>query len=294
MTNDRMQVPTSLVRKLIEEQFPQWAGLPIKPVSTSGWDNHTFHLGECMSVRLPSAERYVAQVEKEHRWLPWLKVRLPFTIAEPIAMGEPGAAYPWPWSIYRWLPGEAASKDNVPKKSKFAYELASFINHLLEIDATTGPLVGEHNFYRGGPLSTYEYETIKALDVLGDDVPQREAHRCWKEAMRSHWTEAPVWIHGDLSPSNILVQEASLSAVIDFGGCGVGDPACDLAIAWTFFSGESRDILLHETCLDAATQARGRGWALWKALIVLVENIKKNPLVANRARSVVKACCQGF
>ena len=114
---DRPHLDVSLVRRLVATQFPEWAGLPVKPVEPGGWDNRTFHLGEHMSVRLPSAARYVLQVEGEHQWLPILAPQLPLPIPVPLAMGRPADGYPWPWSVYRWIDGETATIGRVPRQS---------------------------------------------------------------------------------------------------------------------------------------------------------------------------------
>jgi aminoglycoside phosphotransferase (APT) family kinase protein len=146
----------TLVHRLVATQFPQWNNLPVRPVAVSGWDNRTFHLGEQMLVRLPSAAHYAAQVEKEQQWLPILAPLLPLPIPVPLAMGEPAEGYPWKWSIYRWLEGEAATSGNIADLSDFAVSLAQFLTALQRIDATGGPQSGPHSFYRGGALATYD------------------------------------------------------------------------------------------------------------------------------------------
>jgi hypothetical protein len=122
--NDSVDIDVSLVRELVGTQFPQWADLPIKPVASGGWDNRTFHLGEHMTVRLPSAAAYAQQVEKEQRWLPRLAPLLPLPIPVPLAMGRPAEGYPWPWSIYRWIEGENAAIERIADLSQFATTLA--------------------------------------------------------------------------------------------------------------------------------------------------------------------------
>ena len=109
----------------------------------------------------------------------------------------------------------------------------------------------------------------------------------WEAGLKATWCGSSVWLHGDVHPENLLVKGGQLSAVIDFGGLGVGDPACDLTIAWTFFSGDSREAFRTALPLDAATWARGRGWALWKGLITLAEHIDTNPVEAREARRVI-------
>jgi aminoglycoside phosphotransferase (APT) family kinase protein len=267
MNKEPLTIDIALVQRLVASQFPQWTGLSIRPVAQSGWDNRTFHLGETMLVRMPSAAEYAAQVEKEHRWLPKLAPFLPLPIPVPLAMGEPGEGYPRKWSIYRWLEGETVASRPVADLRGFAISLADFLLALQRIDSTGGPLPGPHSFYRGGSLKTYDTETRKALLVLQDKIDVHTATEVWEAALATSWNSSPVWVHGDVSSGNLLVKNGRLSAVIDFGQLTIGDPACDLVIAWTLFRGESREAFRARLRLDAGTWARGRAWALWKALI---------------------------
>lgn len=260
-------INAGLVRRLIATQFPEWAHLPVNPVEPGGWDNRTFHLGDSMSVRLPSAAAYAAQVEKEHRWLPRLAPDLPLVIPKPLAKGAPAEGYPWHWSVYRWLDGTPATADVIADLTEFARSMANFLIALRSIDATDGPSAGPENFHRGGKLSVYDTETRAALSILADRIDAAAAENVWKAALSSEWSGSPVWVHGDIASSNLLVESGKLCAVIDFGGSALGDPACDLAIAWTLFAGESRKAFRAALRLDGETWARGRGWALWKALI---------------------------
>ena len=225
---NKINIDISLVRHLVDTQFPQWSNLPIKPVKFGGWDNRTFHLGEHMTIRLPSAEDYSLQVEKEHRWLPMLGPQLPLPIPTPLAMGKPGKGYPWHWSIYSWLDGNAASIDCITDLSEFATTLAKFLIALQECDATGGPMAGPHNFYRGGALATYDAETRQAIAILDDKIDTDAVTDVWNTALSSTWQGTPIWVHGDIAVGNLLVIQGKLSAIIDFGCLGVGDPACDL------------------------------------------------------------------
>ena len=263
-----MIIDTALVKRLVSEQFPKWADLPISPVESDGWDNRTFRLGDRLSVRLPSAAGYAAQVDKEQYWLPRLAPQLPLPIPEPVALGQPDAGYPWKWSIYRWLEGEPARPDGIADLGEFATTLGEFLAALQKADATGGPPPGEHNFFRGGSPGVYDAETREALTILGDTIDSDAARDVWETARATEWTLPPVWFHGDISRGNLLVADGRLSAVIDFGTAGVGDPACDLAIAWMFFDDESREAFRAALPVDDGTWARGRGWTIWKALIV--------------------------
>jgi aminoglycoside phosphotransferase (APT) family kinase protein len=263
----RLRIDADLVRRLVAGQFPQWAHLPVRPVTHQGWDNQTFRLGPDMSVRLPSAEAYTLAIEKEHRWLPVLAPRLPLPVPVPLAKGEPDAGYPYPWSVYRWLDGTPARRDTIGDLTEFAVSVARFLTALQRIDPTGGPGPGQHCWYRGGPLATYDGETRRAIEQLDGRVPGDLATEIWATALGSSWDRPPVWFHGDIAWGNLLVRDGALAAVIDFGTSGVGDPACDTVLAWTLLSGESRAAFRAELGVDEATWARGRGWALWKALI---------------------------
>jgi aminoglycoside phosphotransferase (APT) family kinase protein len=284
---EKFPIDIPLVRHLVATQFPEWAHLPIAPVKHGGWDNRTFHLGEQMTVRLPSAAAYAPQVEKEHHWLPRLAPHLPLPIPVPLAKGQPAEDYPWPWSIYRWRDGETATTARVADLPRFAMALAQFLVALQGIDASGGPPPGPHNFYRGGALSVYDDETRQALRVLDGTIDTGAARAVWEAALAATWRGAPVWVHGDVASGNLLVEDGRLSAVIDFGSSAVGDPACDLAIAWTFFAGESRATFRAALPLDDATWARGRGWTLWKALITLAALPDTNPHAAEESRRII-------
>lgn len=286
-TSDKPEITLSLVIDLISEQFPQWAHLPIRPVKLSGWDNRTFHLGEEMSIRLPSAEGYAPQVQKEQKWLPGLASHLSFPIPELLAIGQPSKNYPWNWSVYRWIEGENADVLHADDLQQFASQLAQFLNELYKIDATGGPLAGAHNYYRGGSPSVYDGETRSAIAQLQDFIDVDTVTNVWEKALSSKWSNSPVWIHGDFSVENILVKDGRLAAVIDFGCMGVGDPACDLVIAWTFLTRESRKIFRSHLGLDPDTWARARGWALWKSLITLAPLVDKTCSKALKKQQVI-------
>ncbi len=233
-------IDTALVRRLIAMQFPEWAELAIRPVEFGGWDNRTFHLGAAMTVRLPSAAHYAEQVAKEQRWLPILAPQLPLPIPVPLAMGRADESYPWPWSVYEWRDGETALAERIDDLSEFATTLAGFLDALQAVDATGGPPPGPHNFFRGGSLNVYDAQTREALVRLDGRIDTQLAADVWETALSTSWQGAPVWFHGDVAYGNLLVRNGRLDAVIDFGTSGVGDPACDLAITWHLFEGQSR------------------------------------------------------
>jgi aminoglycoside phosphotransferase (APT) family kinase protein len=280
---EKAAITPELVCRLVAAQFPHWADLPVTPVELDGWDNTTFRLGEDLAVRLPSADAYVPQVDKEHRWLPILAPQLPLLIPRPLAKGIPGSGFPRPWSVYRWLAGEHATMNRVADLNLFATDLADFLAALYKIDPAGGPESGEHNFFRGGPLTTYESETREAISALNAEIDTDAATEVWEAALAATWHGPSVWIHGDVTAANLLVVAGRLRAVVDFGCSGVGDPACDMTIAWTFFFGDSRELFRDRLPLDDETWARGRGWALWKALITLVRALKADDARADLA-----------
>jgi aminoglycoside phosphotransferase (APT) family kinase protein len=264
---EKAAITPELVSRLVATQFPEWAHLPVAPVDLDGHDNTTFRLGDEFSVRLPSADSYVPQIEKEHRWLPFLAPHLPLPIPEPVARGVPALGFPRPWSVYRWRSGELATAERVQDETRFAIDLAGFLSALHAIDPTGGPAAGAHSFFRGGPLTILDADTRQSIATLAHELDADAATAVWEAALATVWERPSVWVHGDITNSNLLVMNGQLSAVLDFGCSAVGDPACDLAIAWTFFVGESRRAFRDGLALDEGTWARGRGWALWKALI---------------------------
>ena len=279
---DKSDITSDLVSRLVALQFPQWAGLPVSPVELDGWDNTSFRLGTTMSVRMPSADEYVAQIDKEHRWLPVLRAHLPLPIPEPLARGAPALGFPRPWSIYRWIGGQTATAETIGSQTQFACDLAAFLTALYGCGATDGPAAGPHSHWRGGPVTVWDDEVRDSIDRLTGEIDSAGATEVWETAVDAGREQAPVWVHGDITGSNLLVQEGRLSAVIDFGCSAVGDPACDTTVAWTFFTGESRQGFMSQLPVDEATWARGRGWALWKALIVLVDDLSA-PGLAHRS-----------
>ena len=275
----KADITPGLVSRLVAAQFPQWAELPVRPVDVDGWDNATFRLGERMAVRLPSSQAYVEAVEKEHRWLPILAPQLPLPIPEPLAVGEPGCGFPRPWSVYRWIEGQTAAAAGVANLPEFAADLADFLTALYKVDPSGGPLPGTHNFFRGGSPAYYDGETRTALAALRGQIDTGLAAEVWEEALAARWDGRPVWFHGDAQPGNLLLGSSGrLSAVIDFGTSGIGDPACDTTIAWPFLSGESQRVFRERLPFDEETWTRGRGWAIWKAMIVLVGQLDTGQL----------------
>ena len=262
-----MKIEAELARHLIQTQFPEYAHLPITQVLPGGIDNRTFRLGDELAVRMPSAEGYAASVAKEQRWLPVIARHVPLPVPEPVAAGAPDDRYPYPWSINRWMPGRSALETPPADTVAFARDLAGFLRALQRVETVGAPSAGAHSFFRGADPVHYDDETRSAIHELGSAIDGQLATRLWEEGLAATYTEEPVWFHGDVATGNLLVQNDRLSAVIDFGTSGVGDPACDLYIAWTSLDPAARAAFFDELAVDEGMLARGRAWTLWKALI---------------------------
>jgi aminoglycoside phosphotransferase (APT) family kinase protein len=269
---DEVKTDVSLVSRLLAAQFPQWADLPLRTVDSAGTDNALYRLGDDMVVRLPRIHWATGQIDTEHRWLPRLAPHLPLAIPAQLARGNPGEGYPWHWSIYRWIEGET-----------------------MTIDSRGGPPADPYGPARGTPLAMRDTPTRKAISALQGILDNDAVTAAWEAALQApEWNDAPVWFHGDMLPGNLLFERGRLKAVIDFGALGVGDPACDLMIAWNLFSGESRDVFRAALAVDDATWARGRGWALSQALIFIPYYLKSNPVGVGYARRAIAEALADF
>jgi aminoglycoside phosphotransferase (APT) family kinase protein len=288
MHADEVNTDVSLVGRLLAAQFPYWADFPLEPVPSAGTDNAIYRLGGDMAVRLPRIHWAVGQVDKERQWLPRLAPHLPLAIPVPLARGVPAEGYPWHWSVYRWLEGETATLERLADPRRAATELAQFVTALQRIDPAGGPPPGPHNSGRGVPLAARDSPTRAAIAALQGLIDAGAAIAAWESALQAPaWPGPPVWIHGDLQSGNLLAVQGRLTAVIDFGCLGVGDPACDLIVAWNLLSAGTRESFRAALSVDEATWARGRGWALSVGLIALPYYRSTNPVLAANARHTI-------
>jgi aminoglycoside phosphotransferase (APT) family kinase protein len=278
MHADEVHTDAHLVRRLLAAQFPEWAALPIERVPSDGTDNALYRLGDDMVVRLPRIHWAAGGIENAHDWLPRLAPLVPVQLPVPLAKGAPGEGFAWSWSVYRWLEGEhptAGDGDAV-----LAREIARFVRALHAVDLRGGPPAA-----RGRSLAGRDEPTRDALAALRGKIDTDAAEAAWEAALRApDYTGPAVWVHGDLMPGNLLLADGRLTAVIDFGGVGVGDPACDLMIAWNLLSAGTREVFRAELDVDDAMWARGRGWALSTGLIALPYYERTNPGLAANAR----------
>ena len=286
MHADEFEIDLDLVRRLMADQFPHWASMQLAEVLPRGTDNALFRLGDDMVVRMPRRDRTRLTLLKERRWLPHLAPSLPLAVPLPLAAGEPAAEYPFEWSIYTWLEGEPATPDRIRDPVEAAEDLATFLSALEHVDARDGPSPGEHNFFRGAPLAIRDAPTREAIAALGSAIDAQSAIAHWDAALAaSPWANPPVWIHGDLDSRNVLAHGGRLTGVIDWGGLAVGDPACDVMVAWKMLSQDARATFRERTGVDNATWTRARGWLVSQAVIALAYYTElSNPTLVAEAR----------
>ena len=277
------EIDTALVRGLLAEQQPDLAALPLRELA-SGWDNVVYRLGEAHCVRLPRRQLGADLVAHEQTWLPRLASSLPLPVPVPLRMGSPGLGYPWCWSICTFFEGETAAI--TPPRDPFlaAESLGSFLAALHRPAPPDAP----SNAWRGCPLRERIELFEERIAQLGSAVNAPACRALWRRCLDlPEWSDAPVWLHGDLHPANLLVHEGVLSAVIDFGDITSGDPAADLAVAWMLFDANARERFRSSAGdADEATWGRARGWALNLALVLLAGSDDAPPMRAIGERTL--------
>ncbi len=266
------------VARLITDQFPSYAGLPVREWPSTGTVHAIFRLGDGLAVRLPRLPRWAEGVEREVTWLPRLAPRVSLRVPEPIAVGRPSDTYPCTWAIHRWLPGTPYG-DGAVVESAAAVALAGFVHELRSIDPTGAPSTGR------APLAELDLPTRAAIEAARGVIDADGAHAAWTRALAAPtWNGVPSWLHGDLMRPNLLVVEDRLDAVIDFGALGVGDPAMDLVAAWSVFGptgrGVFREALRGEAGPDDGAWARALGYALHQAALIVPYYATSNPAFA--------------
>ncbi|MFE5919203.1 aminoglycoside phosphotransferase family protein [Streptomyces sp. NPDC056468] len=277
----RPWIDEALVRRLVDTQFPQWAGLPLKLLDPAGSDHVIYRLGEELTVRLPCHAGAIGQARKEFQWLPRLAPHVPLAIPVPVGVGDPDFGYPWPWAVSRWLDGEVATVDALGDSSRAAVELAQFLGALQRFAPEDIPAENSRDDLTGRPLSDRDRATRVAIAEVDGVFDATAMTELWNAALSAPgWDHSPVWFHGDFHTGNLLTSGGRLSAVIDFGGLGTGDPACDLMIAFTLMSADSRAAFRDALGVDDAAWMRGRGWALATGLNAYASYAAVNPRVA--------------
>ena len=289
MHENELEINECLVQSLLKNQCPHWANLPLKPIISSGTDNALFRLGTQYVVRLPRIEWTIGSIDKsinkEYEWVPKIARLMTIPISEPVFKGSPNESYPWLWTVTKWNEGENPHFENENEHELLVKDLADFLNNLHGIKLANGIYSR-----RGVHLKEVDAETRKAIGELEGEIDIQSVTYLWNQlSSLPLWRHEPVWVHGDFLPGNILVKNDRLSAVIDFSDVGIGDPACDLVIAWSLLNSHSRNIFReHLENIDNDTWQRGRGWALSIALIMLPYYKNTNPVLATLARQMIK------
>lgn len=282
MHANEVDTDAGLVRALLVSQFPQWADLPIERVASAGTDNAMYRLGDDLAVRLPRIDWAVGNVAKEQTWLPVLAPQLPLAIPVPVAAGRPEPAFPYPWGIVRWLPGELATLDRLNDPVGAAIDLAAFVRALQRIDAARGP-----HHQRGRPVRLADERMRQCIADLRGEVDARAVGEAWDRALAApDYDGPPVWFHGDLAYLNLLARDGELTAVIDWGTCGVGDPAIETIIAWSLFPRDARAAYRDALGVDDATWERGKGWVLTGIFGIPYYRDTNPTLVADKVRAI--------
>ena len=282
MHENEVATDATLVRRLLRSQHPQWADLPIERVASSGTDNAMYRLGDELAVRLPRIHWALDSVAKEQQWLPRLAPQLPLDVPVPVASGAPAEAFPYPWTIVRWLPGELAALERIEDPVRAARDLAAFVRALQAVDAHAGP-----THKRGHPVRLADVAVRNAIAGLRGELDADAVSNAWDRAIAApDYHGSPVWFHGDLSYLNLLAQGGELTGVIDWGCCGVGDPAIDSIIAWRLFTGDARETYRDALGIDAAMWERGKGWVLTGVVGIPYYRDTNPALVADQIRGI--------
>lgn len=284
MHTSELNTSEHLVAKLISNQFPELTDLPIAQVKHYGTDNAIFRLGDEYAIRLPRVEYAVEQIEKEQIWLPRFVPHLPLTIPTPAQIGKPSEEFPHPWYVCHWIEGVDAYNEPPSDLNQVAQDLGQFIKAFWKIDTDGAPVAR-----RGLPLITQDKAVREAISNLTDMIDTDTVTGIWQECLKvPDWNKPPVWLHADLLPPNLLLQNGKLHAIIDFGLMGIGDPACDLIPAWCLFDADARAIFKETLGIDENTWARGKGWALSIALIIMPYYKDTNPVLMSVARRIIE------
>lgn len=295
MHADEIEISESLARALVAAQFPDLAHLPIRRVTSDGTENAIFRLGDDLALRLPRVPGAGKQAEREALWLPRLANHLPLAIPEPVALGNPVQDYPYHWAICRWLDDENAFIRPVDDLDDSARRLARFVRSLWEM-----PVLGDESLVatvsgRGVDLIHRDRQTRAAIaqcEGLADIATLTEI---WNHALTTPtWSGPPVWFHGDIHVGNLLTTGGRITGIIDWGCLGMGDPACDLTVAWSMMDRESRGIFRKALDVDEVTWIRGRAWAISVAVIALPYYIKTNPLLVAISRHSIEEAIRDF
>lgn len=293
MHADEIRATAAQVQALVADQRPDWAQLPVTQLASDleGTDHVLFRLGDDLLVRMPKIGWAVEQADHDATWLPVLAPHLPARVPVPLHLGRPGHGFPWAWSVVPWIDGTTPDRMGTDDP-RLAHDLAAFTTALHSIDAAGAPRKAPGT--RGAPLRHGDDAARSAFRRLAhhdDGFALAAAEAAWEDcASAPEWAHAPVWIHGDLQPGNLVTDhDGRLTGVIDFGGLGAGDPAPDLAAAFWTFTGTARAAYRDALGLDHDTWRRARGWALLPSLTGIDYYRTTFPRMAEHGRRMVRA-----
>jgi aminoglycoside phosphotransferase (APT) family kinase protein len=283
MHEDEVEIDAPLVERLVAEQFPGWARLPLREVRSTATVNAIYRLGERLCVRLPRVREWARDLEKEWRWLPEVSTRVSLRVPEPLEMGRPARGYPFPWAVFSWIEGQPYSDGAVSDERRAARELAGFVRELRRMEPVAGAPQGGRK-----PLRDLDAMTREAIEASRDSVDSEAATAAWERALEApEWDGEAVWVHADLLRPNVLVREGRIRAVIDFGGAGIGDPAADVIAAWSVFGPEGRAAFRETLDVEEGAWERARGFALHQAAMIVPYYRETNPEFAALARRTI-------
>ena len=290
MHEDQVDVDVDIVRGLLAEQRSDLADLPIRPVVSTGTVNALFRIGADFVVRLPLQDHWEEGIEREWRWIPWLSRRITAArLPEPIFKGIANDAFPFSWSIYRWIEGAPYDDELVDDETDVARQLSRYVLELRALEIPAAAPEGGRE-----PLAVLDENTREAIEEAGTVIDAPRAMSVWDQALRTPpWDGMPVWIHGDLLRPNLIVRDGQLEAVIDYGYIGVGDPATDLIPAWAVFGPAGRTAYREALGPDETTWARGRGIALHQAAMIIPYYAETNPAFVELARRTIEQIIDG-
>lgn len=289
MHEDQLVSDAELVRALLRDRHPRWADGPITEISSTGTDHALYRLGDDAVARVPLRRSATQPIDTEFRWLPWLAERLPIEISRPLARLEPAPPFPHPWSVHSWIDGECGTTAPVDR-ALLAVDLARVLRALQALDPADGPPSVEAYCWRGIPLEMRDGSTREAIASSRRSIDVAAATSAWETALGAReWTGPPVWVHGDVAAGNLIFRDGRLVALIDWACMAVGDPACDLIVAWELLDEPSRKTFRAELAVDDATWQRGRGWALSTAVGALAYYEDSNPFMADQARRKLRS-----
>lgn len=289
MHDDEIDISEASVRELIASQYPGWSAKPIRRIRSSGTVNAIFRIGDELAARFPlrtadpAATRQI--LEEEARASEEFARHSPFPSPVPVAIGDPGAAYPLPWSVQTWLPGAVASDDDQSGSAGFATDLARLVAALRSA-GTGGRRFGGSG--RGGDLREHDKWVDSCLHRSEHllDVPRLTA--LWRRLRELPRTTGDVMTHGDLIPPNVLVGNGRLAGILDCGGFGPADPALDVIAGWHLLHDGPRAAFFAELGCDELEVERSKAWAFEQAIGAVWYYDTTNPAMSTMGRRTLQ------